>query len=117
MLTTRDQNTVTTITITSLVIPSDPYVKLYLLPDRSKKSKKKSDAKRDTVDPVYNEVFNYHMSPKNLGSRKLEVSVVDRKGLFSRALMGRVVIGLTEGQVVNGNPTWFMLEEGDEGSD
>jgi Ca2+-dependent lipid-binding protein len=101
-----------------LFLSSDPYVKLYLLPDRSKKSKKKSDAKKDTVDPVYNESFTYNISASHLGSRKLEVSVVDRKGLFSRrALMGRVVIGLADAQVVNGNPNWFLLEEADETSD
>ena len=58
--------------------PPDPYIKLYLLPDRSKKSKKKSDAKKDTVEPVYNEVFTYNLSAANLETKKLEVSVVDR---------------------------------------
>ncbi len=58
--------------------PPDPYIKLYLLPDRSKRSKKKSDAKKDTVDPVYNEVFTYNLSASNLETKKLEVSVVDR---------------------------------------
>ena len=37
--------------------PPDPYVKLYMLPERSKKSKKKSDVKKDTVNPIYDETF------------------------------------------------------------
>ena len=37
--------------------PPDPYVKLYLLPERSKKSKQKTDAKKDTVTPTYDETF------------------------------------------------------------
>ena len=37
--------------------PPDPYVKLYMLPERSKKSKKKSDVKKDTVSPIYDETF------------------------------------------------------------
>ncbi len=34
---------------------SDPYIKTYLLPDRSKHSKKKTAVKRKTLNPVYNE--------------------------------------------------------------
>ena len=37
--------------------PPDPYVKLYLLPERTKKSKRKSDVKKDTVNPTYDETF------------------------------------------------------------
>ena len=75
--------------------PPDPYVKMYLLPDRSKKSKRKSDAKKDTVTPVYDENFQYEIASSKLHSEELEVSVVDRKGIFSRrSTMGRVVVGM-----------------------
>jgi len=36
---------------------SDPYVKTYLLPDKSKHSKRKTDTKRRTLDPVYNQTL------------------------------------------------------------
>ena len=36
---------------------SDPYVKTYLLPDKSKHSKRKSTIKRKTLDPVYDETL------------------------------------------------------------
>ena len=36
---------------------SDPYVKTYLLPDGSKRSKKKTSVKKKTLDPVYNETL------------------------------------------------------------
>ena len=36
---------------------SDPYVKTYLLPDRSKHSKRKTSIKKKTLDPVYNETL------------------------------------------------------------
>ncbi|CAF4664577.1 unnamed protein product [Rotaria socialis] len=36
---------------------SDPYVKLYLLPDRSKNGKRRTLSKKNTVDPVYNQKF------------------------------------------------------------
>merc|ERR1711970_1594272 len=39
--------------------PPDPYVKLYLLPGRSRKSKRKSEVIKDTVNPIYEETFEY----------------------------------------------------------
>ena len=36
---------------------SDPYIKTYLLPDRSKHSKRKTSIKKKTLDPVYNETL------------------------------------------------------------
>merc|ERR1719210_3050739 len=97
--------------------PPDPYVKLYLLPERSKKSKRKSDAKKDTVTPVFEETFDYDVEVLKMNS-ELEVSVVDRKGIFSRrATMGQVVIKLDDvisGDILN---QWFDLLEVDEDSD
>jgi synaptotagmin-like protein len=39
---------------------SDPYIKTYLLPDKSKRSKNKTVIKKKTLNPVYNET--YHVS-------------------------------------------------------
>ena len=36
---------------------SDPYVKTYLLPDKSKHSKKKTEIKKRTLNPVYQETL------------------------------------------------------------
>ena len=36
---------------------SDPYVKTYLLPDRSKHSKRKTSVKKKTLDPIFNETL------------------------------------------------------------
>ena len=49
--------------------PPDPYVKLYLLPERSKKSKQKTDVIKDTVTPVYDETFEVilYIIKKGLG--------------------------------------------------
>ena len=43
--------------------PPDPYAKLYLLPEKSKKSKRKTDVVKDTTEPVYDEEFEYDDLP------------------------------------------------------
>ena len=40
---------------------SDPYIKTYLLPDKSKHSKKKTAIKKKTLNPVYNETLKVHV--------------------------------------------------------
>ena len=71
----------------------DPYVKVYLLPDRSKDSKRKTDVIKDDCNPVYDERIEYHLSPNELTQRTLEVSVVNKKGFFhlqKSNIMGQV---------------------------
>lgn len=41
---------------------SDPYVKTYLLPDRGKRSKRKTDVQRKTLNPVFNETLKVKIS-------------------------------------------------------
>jgi hypothetical protein len=41
-----------------------------------------------------------------------------RKGIFSRrSLMGKVVIDLSDSQMIQGSPNWYQLEEAEEHSD
>ncbi|PSN49953.1 hypothetical protein C0J52_18192 [Blattella germanica] len=70
----------------------DPYVKLYLLPERAKDSKRKTETMKDNCNPIYDETFEYVLSQGELNSRQLEVSVVTRKGWFSSQspVMGQV---------------------------
>ena len=60
----------------------DPYVKLYLLPDRSKDSKRKTDVIKDSCSPQYDERFEYAIPSNELTKRTLEVTVVNKKGLL-----------------------------------
>lgn len=99
--------------------PPDPYVKLYLLPERSKSSKRRSDFKKDTVEPIYDEKFEYKdMNSSRINSQQLEVSVVDRKGIFSKcSTMGRCVVDLVNLTNSDVEEQWFILEEVEQDSD
>lgn len=48
---------------------SDPYVKLYLEPDPSKETKKKTKVVKKTLSPVWNEVFTYAINPQMMDRR------------------------------------------------
>lgn len=69
----------------------DPYVKLYLLPGRSKDSKRKTHVVKDNCDPVYDATFEYIISPAELNGSELEVTVCTQKGFLSG---GSPVIGM-----------------------
>ena len=68
-------------------------MKLYLLPDRSKDSKRKTDVIKDSSDPIYDERFEYEVTANELTERQLEVSVINKKGVFhlqKSPIMGQV---------------------------
>lgn len=69
----------------------DPYVKLYLLPSRSKESKRKTGVVKDNCDPIYDATFEYTISPAEMNSSELEVTVSTQKGFLSG---GSPVIGM-----------------------
>ncbi|XP_074832365.1 synaptotagmin-like protein 1 isoform X3 [Carettochelys insculpta] len=48
---------------------SDPYVKSYLLPDKSSHSKRKTAVKKRSLDPIFNETLKTRVSPAVLASR------------------------------------------------
>ncbi|XP_035872925.1 synaptotagmin-like protein 4 isoform X2 [Phyllostomus discolor] len=54
---------------------SNPYVKTYLLPDKSRQGKRKTSIKRDTVNPLYDEIFRYEIPESLLAQRTLRFSV------------------------------------------
>ncbi|EEB18657.1 conserved hypothetical protein [Pediculus humanus corporis] len=89
----------------------DPYVKLYLLPERNKDSKRKTEAIKDNCNPVYEQQFEYIISPGELSNRQLEVSVATRKKLFSSSsnCMGQVLINLNELNLSETTTEWFDL--------
>ncbi|KAK4470773.1 hypothetical protein MN116_006295 [Schistosoma mekongi] len=72
---------------------SDPFVKLYLRPDKTKKTKQKTQIKKATLFPEFHETFFYDLNVSEAGSRTLEVTVWD----FDRGPSNDFIGGLTLG--------------------
>nr|KAF6508427.1 synaptotagmin like 3 [Rousettus aegyptiacus] len=72
----------------------NPYVKTYLLPDRSSQGKRKSGVQRSTVDPTFQETLKYQVEPAQLVTRRLQVSVWHLGALARRVFLGEVIIPL-----------------------
>ncbi|XP_076234600.1 extended synaptotagmin-like protein 2 isoform X2 [Calliopsis andreniformis] len=90
----------------------DPYVKLYLLPDRHKETKRKTAIMKDNCNPVFDEQFEYVVSQADLNSRTLEVSVCTQKGWLSTGsnVMGQVHLSLSEIDVTKSFTSWYDLQ-------
>uniref|UniRef100_A0A1B0GDH3 Extended synaptotagmin-2 n=1 Tax=Glossina morsitans morsitans TaxID=37546 RepID=A0A1B0GDH3_GLOMM len=91
----------------------DPYVKLYLLPGRSKESKRKTVVVKDNCNPVYDATFEYLISMAELMQSELEVTVCTQKGFLSGGspIIGMLKISLNEADIIeNGLNTWFDLQ-------
>lgn len=87
----------------------DPYVKLYLLPGRSKDSKRKTAVVKDNCNPVFDSTFEYLISTAELNSSQLEVTVCTDK-LIGSPILGMLKIELNDPQIQGtGKNTWWNL--------
>lgn len=73
---------------------SDPYVKIYLKPDKKKKSKYKTKVKPKTLNPVFNEDFTYPIKQSELAKKTLEITVWDRDIGRSSDYIGGIQLGI-----------------------
>ncbi|XP_057327423.1 extended synaptotagmin-3 isoform X2 [Microplitis mediator] len=89
----------------------DPYVKLYLLPDRHKETKRKTAVIKDNCNPVYDEQFEYVVSQGDLNERILEISVCTQKAWLSSSnnIMGQVRMNLSEIDITQAFTNWYDL--------
>lgn len=69
---------------------SDPYVKIYLLPDR--KTKHQTKVHRKTLNPIFDEVFLFPVAYADLPTRKLHFSVYDFDRFSRHDIIGQVVV-------------------------
>uniref|UniRef100_A0A8C2NY84 C2 domain-containing protein n=1 Tax=Capra hircus TaxID=9925 RepID=A0A8C2NY84_CAPHI len=72
----------------------NPYVKTYLLPDRSSQGKRKTSVQKNTVEPTFQETLKYQVELAQLASRQLQVSVWHLGVLTRRVFLGEVIIPL-----------------------
>uniref|UniRef100_A0A668AVW0 Extended synaptotagmin 2 n=1 Tax=Myripristis murdjan TaxID=586833 RepID=A0A668AVW0_9TELE len=71
---------------------SDPYVRLYLLPDKRRSGRRKTHTHKKTLNPVYDQIFEFSVSLVELHRRTLDVAVKNGGGLLSKhkGLLGKV---------------------------
>ncbi|XP_030027056.2 extended synaptotagmin-1 isoform X3 [Manduca sexta] len=88
----------------------DPYVKLYLLPGRSKDSKRKTVVVKDSCMPEYDEQFEWVIPLAELHSRQVEVTVATHKGFLGGSpVIGQVIIHLNQYDFREAKTLWFDL--------
>lgn len=74
----------------------DPYVKVYLLPDPQKSSKRKTKAARKTCNPTYNEMLVYERIPRgDLGHRMIHLRVLGDGSFWENPVLGETFIPLS----------------------
>ncbi|XP_064564315.1 synaptotagmin-like protein 3 isoform X1 [Zonotrichia leucophrys gambelii] len=90
----------------------NPYVKVYLLPDKSPWSKRKTAVKKSTVDPQFDETLKYKIEHSQLRSRQLQISVWHAGALKYRVFLGEVVIPLAAWNFEEGSMQfdWYPLK-------
>uniref|UniRef100_A0A3Q2C783 Synaptotagmin-like protein 2 n=1 Tax=Cyprinodon variegatus TaxID=28743 RepID=A0A3Q2C783_CYPVA len=89
---------------------SDPYVKCYLAPDKTRLGKKKTTVKKRTLNPTYNEVLKFKIPLEELKKQTLIVSVW-HNDLFGRnSFLGDVDLNLSEWDFKNAEINEYKLK-------
>uniref|UniRef100_A0A663N5X0 Extended synaptotagmin 3 n=1 Tax=Athene cunicularia TaxID=194338 RepID=A0A663N5X0_ATHCN len=86
----------------------DPYVRIYLLPDRRWTSRKKTSVKKKTLNPQYDEKFEFFESLEDVKKRTLDIAVKNSRPFISqeRKELGKVRIDLSQEDLIKGFAQW-----------
>uniref|UniRef100_A0A7N6A315 Regulating synaptic membrane exocytosis 1a n=1 Tax=Anabas testudineus TaxID=64144 RepID=A0A7N6A315_ANATE len=98
--------------------PRSPYVKVYFLPDRSDKSKRRTKAVKKTCEPKWNQTFVYtHVHRRDFRNHMLELTLWDqpRSPEEDSIFMGEILIEL-ETALLDDKPHWYPLQTHDVSS-
>ncbi|XP_060545163.1 regulating synaptic membrane exocytosis protein 1 isoform X19 [Pantherophis guttatus] len=98
--------------------PRNPYVKMYFLPDRSDKSKRRTKTVKKSLEPKWNQTFLYsHVHRKDFRERMLEITVWDQPRVQEEEsdFLGEILIEL-ETALLDDDPHWYKLQTHDESS-
>ncbi|XP_030629372.1 extended synaptotagmin-2 [Chanos chanos] len=92
---------------------SDPYVRMYLLPDKRRSGRRKTHTQKKTLNPVYDQSFEFSVSLVELHRKTLDVAVKNGGGLLSKhkGLLGKVLVDLTYDDIAKGWTQWYELSE------
>lgn len=92
---------------------SDPYIRLYLLPDKSRSGRRKTSMLKKTLNPVYDQSFEFSVSIVELHRRTLDVAVKNGGGLLSKhkVLLGKALVDLSSEDISKGWTRWYNLTE------
>ncbi|NXA74717.1 SYTL5 protein, partial [Thryothorus ludovicianus] len=89
---------------------TDPYVKAYLLPDKSRQSKRKTKIKSNSTNPEFNETLKYVISHSQLETRTLQLSVWHYDRFGHNSFLGEVEIPFDSWNFENQGEEWFVLQ-------
>ncbi|KAK3585531.1 hypothetical protein CHS0354_022939 [Potamilus streckersoni] len=90
---------------------SDPYVKTYLLPDKTRSGKRKTKVKKHTLSPIFDEVLKYSVSKSELENRTLWLSVWHNDRFGRNDFLGEVTINFDYYKFDDPTPKWYPLQE------
>ncbi|XP_051566477.1 synaptotagmin-like protein 5 [Myxocyprinus asiaticus] len=93
---------------------TDPYVKTYLLPDKSRQSKRKTSIKNNTTNPVFNENLRYVVSHSQLEMRTLQVSVWHHDRFGHNNFLGETELTFDSWEFDTQIDEWFALQPRNE---
>uniref|UniRef100_A0A4W3IQB6 Regulating synaptic membrane exocytosis 1 n=1 Tax=Callorhinchus milii TaxID=7868 RepID=A0A4W3IQB6_CALMI len=98
--------------------PRNPYVKMYFLPDRSDKSKRRTKTVKKSLEPKWNQTFLYsHVHRRDFRERMLEITLWDQPRVQEEEseFLGEILIEL-ETALLDDEPHWYKLQTHDVSS-
>ncbi|KAM9671588.1 extended synaptotagmin-2 isoform 6-T6 [Trichechus inunguis] len=92
---------------------SDPYVRMYLLPDKRRSGRRKTHVSKKTLNPVFDQSFDFSVSLPEVQRRTLDVAVKNSGGFLSKdkGLLGKVLVALASEELAKGWTQWYDLTE------
>ncbi|XP_078376188.1 extended synaptotagmin-2-like isoform X2 [Oculina patagonica] len=92
---------------------SDPYVRAYLLPDKSRSGRRRTDVKKNTLEPTWDETFDWFVPEDQLKERTLDITVKNDVSFFSKSKtsMGQVLLDLGKLDLSQAVTEWYMLRD------
>ncbi|XP_048779996.1 extended synaptotagmin-2-like isoform X3 [Ostrea edulis] len=94
---------------------ADPYVKMYLLPDKSSGGKRKTQVVKNNLNPVFDETFEFPLKQEEIAGRDLDLTIRNDTSFFSSntKVMGVVTIDLSKMDISKAATEWFDLHPED----